>query len=148
MRGQTVTRVVALALVSLLVALALGGCGASEAKERRDADTERIEALAERFDEIVAAKDTKAFCRALAPSAVVRLGGGRSDGRKECLAVWAPARNPLFKAEDPDLTVTEIVKYDPPSVTARLANGGRLVFLREQGAWQIDIAPAKGQTQR
>ena len=133
-------------LLSVALALGLAACGGDEeskAEAQKDDDAGQVEAVAERFDRIVAAKDTEAFCEILAPSSVQRLGGGETDGRKECLAVWGRARNPLFKASDPDLTVAEITKYEPPYVTARLNNGGKLVFLREGGTWYVTVAPQR-----
>ncbi len=131
----------------LFAALALSACGdePSKAEEQEDAAAAQIEAVAERFDAIVAAKDTKAFCKILAPSIVQRLGEGKSNGKKECLVVWSPAKNPLFEAKDPDLTVAEITKVKPPTATADLNNGGKLAFLHEQGAWHVSMSPGPGQ---
>jgi len=143
MRGLAIAAALALA-----PALALSACGGSsetstEAPQPEAGSRSPIEATASRFAAAVEAKDVRAFCKVLAPSAVQRLGEGRSNGSKECLVVWGPKQNPFFKVEDPNLAVEDVTEIDGTSATARLANGGRLVFLRERGNWYVNIAPAK-----
>lgn len=148
--GATLTALLAAtALVAALAACGDSGgpsvSGSAAASIDEEGAAEEIEAVAERFDEIVAERDTRAFCRALAPSAVQRLGGGETDGQKECLAVWGPARNPLFRAKaDPELTV-ESVSFEGGYATAKLANGGELGFSHEDGRWHVNLAPGPGQ---
>lgn len=129
-----------------LVALALSACGGGEEGLSGSSDGQEIEAVAERFDQAVAARDAEAFCETLSPLEVQRLGGGKSDGKKECLAVWSRRRNPFFKTKgDPDLTVAKITKIENPVATARLNNGGRLAFSREGGVWYVSVAPGAEQ---
>lgn len=125
--------------------LALAGCGGSDspAEQREASDREQIEAVAERFAAAVAAKDAKAFCATLAPNDVEKLGEGRSDGTRRCLVVWGEGRNPLFAADDPDLELEEITQVKRASATGALANGGKLVFVKEGGGWHVHLAPAK-----
>ncbi|MEX0972272.1 MAG: hypothetical protein WDZ46_03330 [Solirubrobacterales bacterium] len=134
-------------LALFLAALLLGfvGCGSSDegdAGAGTDEDRERIETLAERFERIVAAEDAAAFCGELAPNDVQKLGGPGGGG-KRCLAVWGKGRNPLFTAEDPDLSVEEIA-FEGTYATAELANGGELGFVREGGRWYVHLAPGPG----
>ncbi len=135
----------ALALgVATAVGLAACGDSSTEADDRSEAESRRqVEATASRFAAAVERKDPRAFCRLLAPSAVERLGGGRSNGKKECLVVWGPKRNPFFKAEHPNLALEGVGELDAFSATARLANGGRLVLVRERGGWYVNLAPEK-----
>jgi hypothetical protein len=126
------------ALVALLAALVLSACGGdSPAEEAEAEDREQIEAVATEFADAVAAKDAKAFCAVLSPENKKRL---RYEERK-CIVVWGPESNPLFVAEDPDLSIEEITKIETPNATAKLANGGRLVFLKESGGWYVSLAP-------
>lgn len=126
------------ALVALLAALVLSACGGDSAAEEAEAeDREQIEAVAAEFSDAIAAKDTKAFCAVLSPENKKRL---RYE-EKKCLVVWGPENNPLFAAKDPDLSIEEITKLEVPNATAKLANGGRLVFLKESGAWYVSLGP-------
>jgi hypothetical protein len=107
-----------------------------------ETDVEQIEAVAKRFARAVEHEDAKAFCRLLAPNDVLKLGGGETNGQKECVVVWGRERNPLFAAKDPDLRLAAITKLDGTTATAKLATGGRLAFLREGGGWHVHLAPA------
>ncbi len=131
-----------LALAASVSLVACGGSDPSPAEQREASDREQIEAVAKRFATAVVAKDAKAFCATLAPSDVERLGQGRSDGGKRCLVVWGKKRNPLFTARAPDLAVDELAKLEATTATAKLAGGGRLVFLKEGGFWHVHLAPA------
>jgi hypothetical protein len=106
--------------------------------------SEEIETLTDRFHQILAEKDVAAFCRILAPNDVLRLGGGKTNGRRECLTVWGRDRNPLFTAEVPELSV-ESIDFEGSYATARLTNGGKLAFAREGGRWYVHLAPGAGQ---
>ena len=139
-----------LALSLLVPLLAFAACGSSDdgaaqggAGTGTDEDRERIEALADRFERIVAAEDAAAFCRVLAPNDVQKLGGP-ARGTERCLTVWGRGRNPLFAAEDPDLSVEEIA-FEGTYATAELANGGELGFVREGERWYVHLAPGSGQ---
>jgi hypothetical protein len=112
--------------------------GRGDAQEQDQIEAQ-IEATAVRFAAAVESKDVKVFCRLLSPEAKKRL---RYEERR-CLVVWGPRRNPLFQAENPDLSIEEVTKIEPPNATARLANGGRLAFLRERGTWYVNLAAAK-----
>lgn len=126
--------------LAALLALALLACGSESKQDQREGeDKEQIEATAKRFAVAVAAKDTKAFCKLLAPAGKELLA---REGRR-CLVVWGADRNPLFKVSDPDLELEQITKLDRPSATAELANGGRLVFTRAHHTWYVNLAPAK-----
>jgi hypothetical protein len=133
--------------VLALAALALVACGGGSDSVpappgASSQDTEQIEATATRFARAVADRDVRAFCGLLAPSAVARLASGGINGRKRCPVVWGPGQNPLFAAKHPGLQLEKIIQVKGPSATARLADGGRLVFLREGGAWYVNLAPA------
>jgi hypothetical protein len=137
-----------------LLAAGIGGCGDSGGASvdgtvagavEEEGAVEEIEAAAARLEQAVADRDSRAFCRVLAPSAVQRLGGGETDGRRECLRVWGPARNPLFRAKRvPDLSV-ERVSFRGTYATAQLGNGGKLAFSREGGSWYVQLAPGRAQ---
>lgn len=130
----------AVVLLALLGSLSLAACGGSDpsgAEAIEAEDREQVEATAERFAAAVKDKNAKAFCAVLSPENKKRL---RYEER-QCLVVWGPENNPLFKAKDPDLSVEEITKLDVRNATAKLTNGGRLVFLQESGAWYVSLAP-------
>ena len=133
-------RKASLAILSLAGLLA--ACGGSRSPEATD--REQIEATAERFAAAVEGKDARAFCKLLAPEAKKRL---RYEGRK-CLVVWGRGENPLFRAEDPDLALAKLVSLERPNATAELTNGGKLVFLREDGTWYVNLAAPKEEAAR
>lgn len=143
--------VLPLAAASAILLASCGDSGAdvsgSPAGSDAESAAERIEAVAERFERIVAERDAQAFCQALAPNDVQRLGGGVSNGERECLQVWGPARNPLFRAKDPDFAI-ESVYFEGSYATAELANGGELAFAQEGGEWYVHLAPGPGQGAR
>lgn len=120
----------------------VGGSAAASIDE--SAAVEQIDAVTERFERALHDRDVAAFCRILAPSAVQRLGGGETNGKKECLVVWRPGRNPLFRPKAPDLAV-ESVSFEGAYATAKLANGGELGFSYEGGKWYVHLAPEPGQ---
>jgi hypothetical protein len=122
-----------------LAACSSGGSGSVPAPAGASAtDVTQIEATAARFAAAVRRKDATSFCRLLSPGEKQRLGGQR-----RCLVVWGKGRNPLFAAKSPDLKLTEITKLQIPNASARLADGGRVVFLQEGGHWYLNLAPAK-----
>lgn len=123
-------------LVQALVACGGGGSATSAPSGADAATVAEIEALTVRFADAVDGKDARAFCGLLAPSAIERLGG-----EKRCLVVWGRDRNPLFATRGTDLSIERITKLGPPTAVARLANGGRLTYLRENGEWFVDLAP-------
>jgi len=136
-------RIASISALLLLTVVGLAACGSSsdvptpvlkEAQARK-----QVEAVAARFAQVVADKDAKAFCKLLSPEDKKRL---RYEERR-CLVVWGPKQNPLFKAKNPDLALKEVTKVDLPNATARLANGGKLVFLQESGTWYVNLTPAK-----
>ncbi|HEX2096106.1 MAG TPA: hypothetical protein VHF50_01920 [Solirubrobacterales bacterium] len=126
-----------------LAAALLSGCGDESSTGREDAEAQ-IEATTARFQQILAAKDVQAFCEILAPNDVLKLGGGRTKGEKECLSVWGRERNPLFRAQDPKLEI-EALSFEGAYATAELANGGELAFAREGGRWYVHLQPGPGQ---
>jgi len=136
------------AAAAIVAALALGGagCGGDDTVPAPEGaagdDVEQIEAVTASFARAVEQKDARAFCDLLAPNDVEKLGRGKTDGKKECLVVWGPKRNPLFAAESPDLRVAAVVEIDSGSATAKLATGGELAYLREGGGWYVHLAPA------
>jgi hypothetical protein len=132
-------------LCALGIVASLAACG-EESSPARATDEASIRTLAERFESILASRDVKAFCRVLAPNDRQRLGGGRTDGKAECLTVWAPERNPLFQANQSDLGI-ESISFSGAYATAKLANGGELAFANENGRWYIHLEPAPSQTQ-
>jgi hypothetical protein len=141
-------RPLSIAVASFLAAFLLASCGGGSdsvpAPNGASAvDVTQIEALGAHFAAAVKDKDAEAFCKLLAPADVVRLGAGETNGQKRCLIVWGPAHNPLFAAKHPNLRLTRITKLKIPDASAKLANGGRLTFLRTGGAWYVDLAPAK-----
>ncbi len=143
--------VLPLAAASAILLASCGDSGAdvsgSPAGSDAESAAERIEAVAERFERIVAEKDTQAFCQVLAPSDVRRLGGGETNGERECLTVWGPARNPLFRAQEADFEI-DSVSFEGSYATAELANGGELAFAQEGGEWYVHLAPGPGQGAR
>lgn len=132
--------------VPLLLAVTVSACGDSGSSEAQQDEEAGIEALGERFERIVRAKDAKAFCAILAPTDVHRLGEGKTDGSEECLVVWGESRNPLFQAADAELEI-ESVALEGFYATAELANGGELSFAKEEGDWYVHLSPGAGQAE-
>jgi hypothetical protein len=142
--GSLATRT-CLALALPVAAFGALGCGEdSSSSGPRGEDEAQVEAVAAAFEQIVAARDTEAFCEILAPNDVLKLGRGRSKGREECLTVWGPRQNPLFRAERAEFDV-ERLSFEGSYATAKLANGGELAFAKEGGRWYVHLAPGPGQ---
>lgn len=140
--GRRARGALAALLAGASLSLALSACGGSDpsaAELSQAKDRLQIEAAAKRFAAAVEDKDAKAFCALLSPEDKKRL---RYEERR-CLVVWGPKQNPLFKAKNPNLALKEVTKVKLPNATAKLANGGELVFLQEDGAWYVNLAPAK-----
>lgn len=136
------------AVAAALAVLPLAACGDSgpqPAESHEGESREAVKVAAERFAEVVSARDAGAFCALLSADDKARLAGGRNDGEGRCLVVWGRRHNPFFGIPGPDLAFEEIVKLEPPTAVVRLGGGGRLVLAEEEGAWRISLAPeAKG----
>lgn len=104
--------------------------------------TERIEALTARFEKAIRQRDAKAFCELLAPNDVQRLGKGKGDGKKRCLAVWGKGRNPLFEAKDVELEI-ERIEFEGSYASAELSNGGKFAYANEDGRWYVHLVPER-----
>lgn len=137
------SRFAAAVLVAVALATVLLSCGEDSPGSREGAEMQ-IEELTGRFSRALATEDAKAFCALLAPNDRQRLGGGETDGARECLVVWGTDRNPLFSAKGTDLEV-EGLAFEGAYATAELANGGTLGFAREGGRWYVHLAPSSNQ---
>lgn len=122
-------RLIAVIAALALAAPALLGCGSSDTSE----DEERIEAVAEEFEQAIETKDPAAFCAVLAPSDVEK-GGGEAA----CLKRNSRDNNVLFRAPDQDMSISEIEFAEDDTVAnTTLANGGTLGFVKEDGEWYV-----------
>jgi hypothetical protein len=118
-----------LLICALALAGAVAGCGGST--DDREDDAREIREKQAEFQAAVDAKDTEAFCEALAPSYIEELGG-----MEVCLRRYVTRKNLLFKAKNPDLAVRNIdFEENGEEATAYLANDGFIYYLKEDGEW-------------